>query len=141
MGFLKNVKAAMAQGMSGAGPTPEQLATLTPEQRAAYDAQMAQVAQAQAELENRRRELEEHDAAMAGVRGEWDQRMQELSAARESLAALQKQLESELQKVVTQKTELLPNVSAGTAAESAAKQSLEKFQKMCRDAKRRAIGA
>lgn len=49
MGFLKNVKAAMAQGMSGAGPTPEQLATLTPEQRAAYDAQMAQVAQAQAE--------------------------------------------------------------------------------------------
>ena len=57
MGFLKNVKAvkdAMSQGiassMSGQGPTEEQLAALTPEQRAAYDANMARVAEAQAQV-------------------------------------------------------------------------------------------
>jgi hypothetical protein len=54
MGLFKNIKVmkdAMAQGMSGAGPTEEALAALTPEQRAAYDAQMAAVAAAQAEAQ------------------------------------------------------------------------------------------
>jgi hypothetical protein len=57
VGFLKNVKAVkdamsqgIAQGMSGQGPTEEALASLTPEQRAAYDAQMARVAEAQGQV-------------------------------------------------------------------------------------------
>jgi hypothetical protein len=50
MGFLKNVKAmkdAMRAGYDGSGPSEEALASLTPEQRAAYDEQMAKVAAAQ----------------------------------------------------------------------------------------------
>ena len=50
MGFLKNVKAmkdAMKAGYDGSGPSEEALASLTPEQRAAYDEQMAKVAAAQ----------------------------------------------------------------------------------------------
>lgn len=72
MGFLKNVKAikdAMAQGMSGAGPTEEQLAALTPEQRANYEAQMAraqaQVQQGQSEFDAR----VEADLAARPLRG------------------------------------------------------------------------
>ena len=52
MGLFKNLKAmkdAVAAGMSGEGPSAEALASLSPEQRAAYDAQMAQVAAAQQE--------------------------------------------------------------------------------------------
>ncbi len=46
---LKTMKDAMAAGMSGAGPSEEALASLTPEQRAAYDAQIARAAQATAD--------------------------------------------------------------------------------------------
>lgn len=52
MGLLKNLKAmkeAAAAGLRGEGPSEEALASLTPEQRAAYDAQMAAVAAAQQE--------------------------------------------------------------------------------------------
>lgn len=52
MGVFKNLKAmkdAATAGMSGQGPSAETLASLTPEQRAAYDAQMARAADAQAE--------------------------------------------------------------------------------------------
>lgn len=57
MGFLENARAikdAIAQGLSGAGPTEEQLDALPPDQRAAYDAQVAragaEIAAGQAEL-------------------------------------------------------------------------------------------
>jgi len=46
---LKGVKDAMAAGMRGEGPSEEALASLTPEQRAAYDAQMARVEASQSE--------------------------------------------------------------------------------------------
>ena len=52
MGVFKNLKAmkeAMAAGMSGQGPSEEALASLTPEQRAAYDAQIARPTAAQAQ--------------------------------------------------------------------------------------------
>ena len=81
--------------------------------------------------------------------------MQEVTAARDSLGALQKQLEDELDKVAEQKGELLPQYGLEEAeattgrpadkgvpnvADRAARESLERFQKLCRDAKRRAIG-
>ncbi len=51
MGLFKSIKQGIESSLSG--PDPEQteaaLASLTPEQRAAYDAQMAKVAEAQAE--------------------------------------------------------------------------------------------
>lgn len=53
MGFLKNLKAIkdqVAAGMSGQGPSEEALASLSPEQRAAYDAQLAQAAAAEQQL-------------------------------------------------------------------------------------------
>ena len=59
MSFMKNLKAMkeqVAAGMRGEGPTEEQLAALSPEQRAAYDAQMArvdqQLTQSNAELDS-----------------------------------------------------------------------------------------
>ena len=44
--YLKQAKESMAAGMRGEGPSAEALASLTPEQRAAYDARMAEVAAA-----------------------------------------------------------------------------------------------
>jgi len=74
MGLFKNIKAAreaMAAGMSGAGPSEEALASLTPEQRAAYDAQMQRVAddvaKAQAAFET---QMQQQGPALGGVAGE-----------------------------------------------------------------------
>ena len=85
---LKNVKdamkpAAIKQGleasrasMSGSptGPTQEQLAALTPEQRRAYEANMAQVAQAEAEVAAAQQEFLDRELgrrALYGPAGEY----------------------------------------------------------------------
>ncbi|HEX6388582.1 MAG TPA: hypothetical protein VFZ89_04020 [Solirubrobacteraceae bacterium] len=49
--YIKASREAMAAGMSGAGPSEEALASLTPEQRAAYDAQIAAAQQRMAEAQ------------------------------------------------------------------------------------------
>jgi len=81
--------------------------------------------------------------------------MREVTTARDSLVALQGQLDSELGKVVEQKNDLLPqyglpegespnaeNTAQGVPQvdDQEARESLGRFQKLCRDAKRRAIG-
>jgi hypothetical protein len=61
MGLFKNLKVMkehMAAGWGGEGPTEEALASLTPEQRAAYDANMARVAAATAEASSEHTRLE-----------------------------------------------------------------------------------
>jgi hypothetical protein len=48
---LKTIKDQVTAGLSATGPTPEQLAALSPEQRAAYEARLAEVAAAQREVD------------------------------------------------------------------------------------------
>lgn len=75
--------------------------------------------------------------------------MKELDAARESLGAIQRQLEQELDKAAAQRDDLLPRIGGSGGAhvpspgpaEQKSRESIERFQKLCRDAKRKAIGA
>jgi hypothetical protein len=86
MGMFKNLKhvkdamkpAAIKQGLSASraelsgastGPTEEQLAALSPEQRSAYEANMAQVAQAQAEAAAAHRDLIDRELARRALYG------------------------------------------------------------------------
>ena len=86
MGMFKNLKyvkdamkpAAIKQGleasraaMSGspAGPTEEQLAALSPEQRSAYERNMAQVAQAEAEVVAAQKEVLDRELARRALYG------------------------------------------------------------------------
>lgn len=48
---LKTIKDQVAAGLSASGPTPEQLAALSPEQRAAYEAALAEVEAGQREVD------------------------------------------------------------------------------------------
>ena len=82
--------------------------------------------------------------------------MREVEGASKQVAELQAQLEAELGRLAEQEDDLLPRygltreaVAAGAkptadvagAAAPQARESLERFRKLCRDAKRRAIGA
>jgi len=87
--------------------------------------------------------------------------MREIDQARTSLTSLQNQLEQELDKASEQRGELLPKYGLTeqeaeqgqppvadvpsspktTAAEEEARSALERFQKLCRDSRRRAIGS
>ena len=75
MGFFKGIKDAIASG--GNGPSPEALASLTPEQRAKYDAKMAQVAAVHTQTAESKRDTDAaYEAAVAqrplqGPAGEW----------------------------------------------------------------------
>jgi hypothetical protein len=85
---------------------------------------------------------------------EWQTRMRELEGTRESVARLQQQLQAEIEQLAAQKSDLLPRAGSGSegdsdeksdhdlpnVADQKARQSLQRFQKLCRDAKRRAIG-
>jgi chromosome segregation ATPase len=109
-----------------------------------------------ASLGEKEREAADLHARADTLRKEWELRMSEVNAARESLGALQRQLESELNKVTEQKTDLLPRfgmtesgLASGQPAdrdipkvqEKDARSAMERFQKLCRDAKRKAVGA
>jgi hypothetical protein len=77
----------------------------------------------------------------------------ELSAAQKSLASLKAELEGELAKIGVQQGGLVPQAPTPQAgaptpgdqplseAERKAKEAQQRFKKLCRDAKRRAIGA
>lgn len=66
MGFFKNMKQGLSASMdaltSDAGPSEETLASLTPSQRAAYDAQMARVAEAKAQVRGNHLRLNQEHA-------------------------------------------------------------------------------
>src|SRR4051812_20812109 len=71
MGFFDRIKATAdltMRGLTGEGPTEEALASLTPEQRAAYDAQMARVAEAEQEVIGNQRLLEKDFQARVDAR-------------------------------------------------------------------------
>jgi hypothetical protein len=117
MGLLENLKAmkdAVAAGVRGDGPSAEALASLTPEQRAAYDAQLAEAAAAQehaarvsAELEDRR--------PLAGPAGEWRYGASGAPTA-EQLAAMtaQEQFDASMAASKAQLRGLLRNPLGGT---------------------------
>jgi len=72
MGLFKNLKVMkghMVAGFHGEGPTAEALASMTPEQRAAYDANMARVAAAQAEASTEHTRLETQRLGSQALRG------------------------------------------------------------------------
>jgi len=72
MGFFKNLKAGMSASFesltTGAGPSEEALASLTPEQRAAYDANMARVAEAEAQVRGNHLRLQNEHAERFAAR-------------------------------------------------------------------------
>ncbi len=108
-------------------------------------------------LEKRRADIERRESSAAEYERQWDEKLKELNTARDSLASLQRHLETELTRVTGQRDDLLPkygvsesDVKSGapadkdvppSPADQEARASLERFQKLCRDAKRRAIGA
>lgn len=106
-------------------------------------------------LEKRRADVERRESSAAEYERQWDEKLKELNTARDSLASLQRHLETELTRVTGQKEDLLPkygvsepdikgapaNKDVPSPADAEARASLERFQKLCRDAKRRAIGA
>ena len=125
------------------------------QQREAISTRESELSDLAASLEQKQRELDQQQAGIATDRQEWDARLRELNVARDSLGALQSQLEQELSRAADQKSELLSKYGAGTEAgdgtsvdgdlpspaELNARESIERFHKLCRDAKRRAIGA
>lgn len=98
---LRMVKDAMAAGMRGDGPSEEALASLSPEQRAAYEAELARSAEATAAVvEASARRLAERP--LQGPAGEWVYGDTTPAATVEDLAAMsaaeQLALESQRQK-------------------------------------------
>ena len=115
----------------------------------------AELTSLSAELDEKQQMLKQEQAELARIKQEYEGHMREVATARDSLATLQNQLESEISKVVEQKNDLLPEYglaegdSGGQGqadrgvpvVDKEARKSLERFQKLCRDAKRRAVGA
>lgn len=98
---LRQMKDAMAAGVRGDGPSEEALASLTPEQRAAYDAELARSAEAAtAVAEAAARRLA--DRPLQGPAGEWVYGDTTPAAMAEDIAAMsaaeQLALESQRQK-------------------------------------------
>jgi hypothetical protein len=88
---------------------------------------------------------------------EWDEKKNQLEMTSRGLVELEKQLQGELSKLEEQRNDLLPTYGGDEAQKTGdagkaeanlpkvedkkARASLERFQKLCRDAKRRAVGA
>ena len=125
------------------------------QERESLQAREAELEQLRRDLADRNRELDKQQGQLAALQEEWDGKLRELNAASASLAALQEQLDGELTSLTNQTDELLPQYGVTgdlphgasaeggmpSAAEEAADKSVERFRKLCRDAKRRVIGA
>lgn len=152
---VRELLEARAQALEACRSALEEQSRRLTEERETLSRQEAELCE---QFEAREASCADRERALEQTDEHWQQRMQEVTAARESLAALQVQLERELGKVAEQKGELLPqygltesglaagepadrSVPAVSEAERQARESLERFQKLCRDAKRRAIGA
>jgi hypothetical protein len=79
------------------------------------------------------------------MQAQCEAKLRELETAQQSLSALQQQLDGELSRISEQQAELIPSKADDggkpSATEKKARDSLERFQKLCRDAKRKAVGA
>ncbi len=100
-------------------------------------------------------DLNEQRAEVDRIKRDWEVQMHEISAARDSLAELRRQLEQELARATEQKQGVLdatgltqepgkPGSSSvpalPTEVENTLRKSAERFQKLCRDAKRKLLG-
>jgi len=123
-------------------------------QREQLKTQESQLSEQTIRLDQRSQHLDEKQQQLADLEQQWKSKIAELNAAGKGLAAVQQQLQEEMKAVASQESQLLPEygltdgVSAGqkadadmpSAAQDEARKSIERFQKLCRDAKRRVIG-
>lgn len=125
------------------------------QERKATETRQLELENIASQLEAGRHELASQQQSLAASQSEWDVKLRELQTASASLSSLQKHLDGELTSISDQADELLPQYGVTresanrgapadqgmpSATDQAATDSLERFQKLCRDAKRRAIG-
>jgi hypothetical protein len=102
---------------------------------------------AASELEQRDQALEKQEAQLTFLQQACEAKMREVAAASAQVAELRRQLETELGHLAAQEDDLLPRYgvppTAGIPAPppSKAAEALDRFRKLCRDAKRKAINA
>jgi len=107
-------------------------------------------------LELRLNQVEKQKGELLSLRRRWEDKMAELSDASTSLASLQEQLTVEMGNITTDRSELLdrfglsdkgwskgqiPDGGMPGKIASPSPAAVERYQKLCRDARRRAIGA
>lgn len=92
-------------------------------------------------LEQKRKEIETREAALAATQHEWDERMKDFTITQNALASLQHELSKELSQVCNNGNETVLTTLSTAEVNNQAKASMERFQKLCRDARRKAIGA
>src|SRR5262249_22632077 len=109
---------------------------------------------ATATLDQRLTDLDRRTAELTARERTLETRMDEIETVQQGLGALRTQMQSELSAIEQQKSDLLPHygvkdpqnggdgaADAGlpTAPDRKARESLQRFQKLCRDAKRRVV--
>lgn len=114
------------------------------------------LAEKEGTLELRLNQAEQQKEELLALRQRWEDKIAELSDASTSLASLQEQLTVEMGNITTDRSELLARFGLSEKAwsngqapdggmpgkmEQPAPVAIERYQKLCRDARRRAIGA
>jgi peptidoglycan hydrolase CwlO-like protein len=115
----------------------------------------AQVVERQGTLELRIQQLAKQKDEMIALRQRWEAKINELNAASTNLTTLREQLVEEVGHISNERTDLLSrfglterswgrgaeaNGGVPPTAEPPVSASVERYQKLCRDARRRAIG-
>lgn len=123
---------------------------------AALEQRETRVVEQQGTLELRIQQLARQKDEMIALRQRWEAKINELNAASTNLSALREQLVEEVGHISNERTDLLsrfglterswgkgasPEGGLPSTAEPAAPASVERYQKLCRDARRRAIGS
>ena len=103
----------------------------------------------EAELNGRAGALESQRSEITAMQEEWRAKVAELHSARNKLESLQQQVGEELNMLSEQQDDLFLNYGSSqegvadknlSKLDSSARKSMKRFQKLCRDAKRRVIG-
>jgi chromosome segregation ATPase len=126
------------------------------QQVAALEQRETRVVEQQGTLELRIQQLARQKDEMIALRQRWEEKINELNTASTNLSALREQLVEEVGHISNERTEILSRFglterswSKGGSAdgglpstsEPAVPASVERYQKLCRDARRRAIGS
>ena len=131
-------------------------------QREALDCRISECRQREVEFEMLRKQVEkkakgldDREAQVEALQQEWDVKMADYHAAQTNITQLQQEMEAELRRISQSKNDLLPAYGAteeklhpGQPAHAGvpqvvdeeARESIQRFQKLCRDAKRRVVG-
>jgi chromosome segregation ATPase len=125
-------------------------------QVAAVERREQQVVEQQGTLELRIQQLAKQKDDMIALRRRWEEKINELNAASTNLSTLREQLVEEVGHISNERTDLLNRFGLTertwkkgspadgglpSTAEPTPPASVERYQKLCRDARRRAIGA